>query len=154
MLSPARRLLKRFHPEGLPWPGTVLYNAASGTNLFQRHYELLADDILARCREGSILDVGTGPGWLLVKLHERNPTLRLTGVDVSPSMVARARRNMADRGLADAIEIREGDASRLRSAACSFDGVVSTGSIHHWSDPTAGLSEVHRVLKPGGHALM
>lgn len=36
----------------------------------------------------------------------------------------------------------------------SFDVVVSTGTLHHWKDPVAGLNKVHRVLKPGGHALM
>jgi hypothetical protein len=61
-LSPARRLIKIFHPEGIPWPGTTFYNAISETSIFQRHYELVARDILSYCSEGSILDVGTGPG--------------------------------------------------------------------------------------------
>ena len=61
-LSPARRLLKIFHPEGIPWPGTAFYNAISETTIFQRNYELVAKDILSYCLEGSILDIGTGPG--------------------------------------------------------------------------------------------
>jgi len=44
-LSPARRLLKVFHPEAIPWPGTVFYNAISSTNIFQRNYELVAEHI-------------------------------------------------------------------------------------------------------------
>jgi ubiquinone/menaquinone biosynthesis C-methylase UbiE len=154
LLSPARRLLKIFHPEGIPSPGTVFYNAMSQTNLFQRHYELIAKDILSYCSEGGILDIGTGPGWLLVKLHHESPRLRLTGLDASPSMVARARKNMAKAGLSEVIEMREGNASRLLFSNNSFDTVVSTGSIHHWKNPTAGLNEVYRVLKRGGYALM
>jgi SAM-dependent methyltransferase len=36
----------------------------------------------------------------------------------------------------------------------SFDLVVSTLSMHHWADPTAGLTEIGRVLRPGGRALV
>jgi ubiquinone/menaquinone biosynthesis C-methylase UbiE len=154
MLSPARRLLKIIHREGIPSPGTVFYNAISKTSLFQRNYELIAKDILSYCSEGRILDIGTGPGWLLVKLHHESPRLRLTGLDVSPSMVVRARKNMAEAGLSEVIEVREGNASHVPFSDNSFDTVVSTGSIHHWKNPTACLNEVYRVLKPGGFALM
>ena len=153
-LSPARRLLKRFHPEGIPHLGAILYNALSGTSVFQRHYELIARDILGYCAEGSLLDIGTGPGRLLVKLHELSPRMRLVGIDVSPSMVVKAQQNMAAPGLSEAIEIKEGNASQIPFGGDSFDVVVSTGSIHHWKDPLAGLNEVHRVLKPGAYALM
>jgi len=154
MLSPARRLLKIIHREGIPSPGTVFYNAISQTSLFQRNYELIAKDILSYCSEGRILDIGTGPGWLLVKLHHESPRLRLTGLDVSPSMVVRARKNMAEAGLSEVIEVKEGNASHVPFSDNSFDTVVSTGSIHHWKNPTACLNEVYRVLKPGGFALM
>jgi hypothetical protein len=42
MLSPARRFPKRFHPEGIPWPWCLAYDAGSGTEVFRRQYELLA----------------------------------------------------------------------------------------------------------------
>ena len=45
MLSLVRRLLKVFHPEGIPWPGTTCYNVFSQTRIFQRHYAFIADDI-------------------------------------------------------------------------------------------------------------
>lgn len=154
MLSPARRLLKIFHPEGIPWPGTAFYNAISGTTIFQRNYELAARDIVSYCSEGSILDIGTGPGWLLVKLHQEFPRLLVTGLDASPSMVARARKNIANAGLSDVIEVKEGNASHIPFSDGSFDTVVSTGSLHHWKNPTAGLNDVYRVLKHGGYALM
>ena len=153
-LSPVRRLLKIFHPEGIPWPGTALYDALSGTSIFQTHYELVAKDILSYWAEGSLLDIGTGPGWLLVKLCQLSPGMRVVGIDASPSMVARARKNTVDAGLSDVIEVREGNATRMPFADSSFDTVVSTGSIHHWKDPTAGLNEVYRVLEDGGYALM
>jgi len=154
LLPPFRRFMKIFHPEGIPAPGTKFYNLISSTKIFQHHYELIAKDILSFSSEGSILDIGTGPGWLLLKMHEISPELKLTGVDISPSMVAKARSNIAAAGFSQKIEILKADAVRLPFDDDSFDIVASTGSIHHWKNPVAGLNEVYRVLKPGCHALM
>jgi ubiquinone/menaquinone biosynthesis C-methylase UbiE len=147
-------LLKAVHPEGIPWVGAALYNRVSATRVFQRQYALIARDILSYCSEGNLLDIGTGPGWLLVHLHRLSPGLQGTGIDASPAMVARARKNIAAAGLSGRIEVRDGKASQLPFAAGVFDAVVSTASMHHWKDPTAGLQEAYRVLKPGGYALM
>ena len=149
-----RRLLKLFHPEGIPWPGTVVYNWASSTGMFQRHYELVAKHILGFCAQGSLLDVGTGPGWLLLKLHEQCPNMKLVGCDVSAPMVVKTRKNIAEAGFSDLIEVRDSNADQMPFADAFFDIVVSTGSIHHWKVPVKGLNEVYRVLKPGGYALM
>ncbi|MBN1292000.1 MAG: class I SAM-dependent methyltransferase [Candidatus Latescibacteria bacterium] len=154
MLSPARRLLKFFHPEGIPLPGTIAYNAISKTRVFQVNYEIIARDIIYYCPEGSILDIGTGPGWLLEKLHSASPNLQLTGIDISPSMIKKAKKNLAKSGLSDCIEIALGNASDILCSDNYFDAVVSTGSIHHWKAPTEGLNEIHRVLKPDGYALI
>lgn len=149
-----RKLLKRIHPEGIPWPGTVLYNRISRSFVFQDHYRLLAQDMAAHCSEGSLLDIGTGPGWLLLRLHECCPDLRITGVDISPAMVAQAKHNVAQAGLSQVVDIQKAAADRLPFASGVFDAVVSTGSIHHWKDLGAGLAEVYRVLRPGGYGLM
>ena len=131
MLSPARRLLKRFHPEGIPWPWSAFYDAVSRTRVFQDQYELAAEDIV-KCRStGEVLDIGTGPARLLLRLHERAPALRLTGLDTSAAMVNAARRNLARAGLARAIRIRKANASKLPFRDTSFDPVVRTGAIHH-----------------------
>lgn len=153
-LSQIRRLLKLLHPEGIPWPGTIFYNAISSTRFFQRHYDLMAKDIVNYCEKGSLLDIGTGTGWLLLKLHKESPKMRLVGIDVSSSMVTQAKRNMVGAGLADLIDIRLGNASDIPFPNECFDIVVSTGSIHHWKEPEDGLNEVYRVLKERGYALM
>jgi ubiquinone/menaquinone biosynthesis C-methylase UbiE len=153
-LSLTRRLLKVFHPEGIPWIGTVFYNALTATSIFQRHYDAVAQDILGYCPKGSILDIGTGPGWLLIKLHHQAPRLRIIGLDTSTAMVAKARENMDEAGLAKEIEIKEGNASRLPFADNTFETIVSTGSLHHWKEPISALNEIYRVLKSGGNALL
>jgi ubiquinone/menaquinone biosynthesis C-methylase UbiE len=79
-----------------------------------------------------------------------------TGLDLDPAMIERARAN-ADR-LGNGDERRPsflvGDAASLAFPDGSFDLVVSTFSMHHWADPTAGLAEVGRVLCPGARALV
>lgn len=154
MLSPLRRLLKRFHPEGIPWTGTALYDVISRTDLFRHAYALMATEILLCCPEGAILDVGTGPGRLLLELVRLNPRLRLTGVDISGAMVSVARKNMDQAGLSATVRVEEASANRMPFADGTFDSVVSTGSLHHWKDPLGALNEIHRVLKPGGYALV
>jgi len=149
-----RQLLKKVHPEGIPSPGTKLYNILSASAIFQRHYELVAKDILGYCTQGHILDVGTGPGWLLLAIYKLCPSLKLTGLDVSPSMVASARENLTKSGVKDGIDIVEGNASALPFPDETFDLVVSTGAFHHWKAPVDGLNQIHRVLKPGRYALI
>ena len=153
-LSLLRRLLKLVHPEGIPWPGTAFYNAVTTTSMFQQHYELLARDTGAYCPSGRILDVGTGPAWLLVKLHRLYPQLQLFGVDASAAMVVQARRNCERAGLSKGVEIQEGNVCSLPFPEVFFDAVISTGSIHHWKDPIGGVNEIYRVLKPGRRALL
>ncbi|GBC60227.1 hypothetical protein DENIS_1178 [Desulfonema ishimotonii] len=114
----------------------------------------MADDILTCRARGRLLDIGTGPGWLLVKLHEKSSDLRLTGLDISAPMITTARKNIRRLGLSEHIYFREGTAAHLPFAGNSFDIVVSTGSLHHWKEPVRGLNEVYRVLCPGGYALI
>ncbi|MBU2488028.1 MAG: class I SAM-dependent methyltransferase [Proteobacteria bacterium] len=149
MLSIPRRILKRFHPEGIPWPMSRVYNALSSMEIFQHHYELCARDVAAIQRTGRLLDVGTGPGWLLGHLAREAPGLELVGLDVSPAMVKQAGKNLGGQA-----RMELGNAEDLPFEDGFFDVVVSTGSMHHWKDPVKGLDEIHRVLAPGGRALV
>jgi SAM-dependent methyltransferase len=154
MSSRWRQFLKRLHPEGIPWPGAVLYNALSRSGIFLRHYELVAADVACYGDAEGILDIGAGPGRLLLAMRNVFPHAKLVGVDISPSMVAQARRNIGTHGRDPRIEVRVAGASALPFADGTFDRVVSTVSLHHWKDPVGALSEAHRVLQAGGYALM
>lgn len=154
MSSRYRDFLRRFHPEGIPWPGTVLYNALSQTRIFRRHYTLVADHVGLYCRSGTILDIGTGPGWLLVALRRSLSGTELVGVDISPAMAAVAHRNIIAAGYEAEIDVWVAAAEALPFPDDSFSAVVSTGSLHHWKYPLTALDEVRRVLKPGGYALI
>lgn len=112
-------------------------------------YRRVADDICAAAPHGAaLLDVGTGPGVLLVEIARRRPDLTLTGLDLSPDMVDAARRNL--RPYADRADARVGDVTDLPFPDGSFDVVVSSISLHHWDRPEAAVPELARVLRPGG----
>lgn len=146
--------MKVIHPEGIVWPGSVLYNAVSSSGIFLKHYKLAASDVANYGTAGSILDIGTGPGRFLLALRQEFPDSELVGVDISPAMVEQAHRNLKKRGRNDRIDVRIAGANSLPFADGTFDRVVSTGSLHHWKDPVQALAEVHRVLQSNGYALM
>jgi ubiquinone/menaquinone biosynthesis C-methylase UbiE len=153
-LSLMRRLMKHVHPEGIPWPGSVFYNALSSSMIFMKHYELAAQDIVSHCSQGTLLDIGTGPARLLLRLHQQSPGMRLVGIDSSAAMVTQAKQNVAEAGLSEFIEVKEGSASSIPFPDQSFDIVVSTVSMHHWKQPEACLNEIYRVLKDNSFALI
>jgi ubiquinone/menaquinone biosynthesis C-methylase UbiE len=153
-LTLARRLMKLVHPEGIPWPGSVFYNALSSSAIFMKHYELAAQDIVSHCSQGTLLDIGTGPARLLLKLYQQSPGMRLVGIDSSAAMVTQAKQNVVEAGLSEFIEVKEGSASHIPFPDRTFDIVVSTVSMHHWKQPEACLNEVYRVLKDNSYALI
>jgi ubiquinone/menaquinone biosynthesis C-methylase UbiE len=102
-----------------------------------------------------VLDVGCGPGRLSILLARRH-ALGVTGLDLDPAMIERARRNAdrAEDGEGRRPSFLVGDVASLAFPDGSFDLVVSTLSMYHWADPAAGLAEIGRVLRPGGRALV
>lgn len=99
---------------------------------------------------GTALDAGTGPGRLLVELARRRPDVRLTGIDLSTDMVAIAERNVRRAGHAAQVEVRAADVAALPFPDAAFDLVVSTLSMHHWGAVAPAMTELARVLRPGG----
>jgi len=92
-----------------------------------------------------ILDVGCGTGVLLDVLARAPVPLRLSGVDLTPRMLA-----AAGRRLAGAADLAIGDAARLPFDDGTFDVVVSSSVLHEVPRPGEALDECARVLAPGG----
>ena len=109
---------------------------------YDRH---LLDEFAARCQgDGLVLDVGCGPGHVARYLRERG--MAMEGIDLSPAMVAVARR------LNPGLPVRVGDLMALQEADDSVAGIVAFYSLIHLpraSFPDA-VRELHRVLRPGG----
>ena len=75
---------------------------------------------------------------------------RITGLDISRSFVRIASENARRAGVT--IDFRHGDVAHMPFPAESFDLVTSTAAFKNFPDPVAALDEIHRVLRPGGHA--
>ncbi|MDG4824601.1 class I SAM-dependent methyltransferase [Asanoa sp. WMMD1127] len=117
--------------------------------VFRRMYRRIAADVDATAPRGArVLDVGTGPGILLLELARLRPDLDLTGIDLSPDMVATAGRHLAPFG--DRARVRTADVTDLPFPDGSFDLIVSSLSLHHWDHPEAAAPELTRTLRPGG----
>jgi ubiquinone/menaquinone biosynthesis C-methylase UbiE len=110
----------------------------------------------AQLRTGaSLLDVGCGTGSLAIQAAARvGPTGRVIGIDPAPRQIARAQAKSRRAGLD--IEFRSGQIERLPFTDGSFDAVTSTLMLHHLPADLKrrGLTEVHRVLKPGGRLVV
>jgi len=100
-----------------------------------------------------VLEVGCGPGHLSIRLA-RQHGLDVTGLDLDPAMIERARANADRVGDERLPSFLVGDVASMPFRDGSFDLVVSTMSMHHWADPTTGLAEIDRVLRPGARALI
>ena len=92
----------------------------------------------------TVLDVATGTGAVARELI-RQKGCRVVGVDVTPEMLAEARRRLG-------VEVRllEASAERLPFADASFDGLTFTYLLRYVADPAATLRELARVVRPGG----
>jgi ubiquinone/menaquinone biosynthesis C-methylase UbiE len=116
---------------------SVFYQA-----LHQRLLEYLELPELAR-----ILDLGCGTGRLLDRLATHFPQLQGTGLDFSEKMLNQARSRNRYR---DRIAYVQGRVESLPFEVGQFDAVFSTISFLHYPQPQTVLSEVSRVLRPGG----
>lgn len=98
-----------------------------------------------------LLDVGVGPGLLALEAARAvGPTGRVCGIDVSPSMLAIARRRAGEAG----VELAQGGATAIPYSDASFDVAVSTQVLEYVPDVPAALVELHRVVRPGGRVLL
>ncbi len=133
-------------------PDARLYDSFAGL-LFGPLYRRLAADVASIRTSGRLLEIGPGPGHLATDIA-RETDLAIVGVDIDAAMIDRARRRAERSGLADRVRFELGDVAALPFDGESFDMAVSSFSLHHWPDRTAGLREIHRVLRPGGRAVI
>lgn len=97
-----------------------------------------------------VLDVGCGAGLdSLIAAQMVGPEGFVTGIDMTPEMLAKARAGAAELGVGH-VRFVEGEAERLPFDDESFDVVISNGVIDLIPDKDAVFSELHRVLAPGG----
>lgn len=98
----------------------------------------------------SVLDVGCGPGWFWAAAASELPDiLNLTLSDLSPGMVQEAVERCRRLSFAS-VTGQQADATALPFEDGSFDAVIAMHMFYHLADPSQGVAEMYRVLKPGG----
>jgi demethylmenaquinone methyltransferase/2-methoxy-6-polyprenyl-1,4-benzoquinol methylase len=102
-------------------------------------------------RPDAVLDVATGSGDVAFALADGlPPAVRITGMDFCPPMLEEARRKRAASPRRAAVDFRPGDGLALPLPAASFDAVTISFGLRNMADRHQSLTEMHRVLRPGG----
>jgi len=107
-----------------------------------------AEQIPPQCE---VLEVAPGPGYLAIELAKLG-NYQVTGLDISETFVEMARRNATQAGVR--VDFRRGNASAMPFGDESFDFLLCRAAFKNFSEPKRALEEMHRVLKPGGQALI
>jgi ubiquinone/menaquinone biosynthesis C-methylase UbiE len=135
-------------PESIPTPGAIFYNATVA-KVLRKPETKIANDIVEKMGKGTILDLGSGTGYLSIEIARRAPGLQVYGIDLSRQMGKIARRHAKGVGNARFVF---GNAAKLPFKDNSIDLVISTGASHHWKTPRLVFDECYRVLKTGKEA--
>jgi ubiquinone/menaquinone biosynthesis C-methylase UbiE len=104
--------------------------------------------------QGTVLDVGTGPGHIPIELATRTTSTRIVAVDAARHMLAYGRRHVERTGFADRVRLVCSDGKRLPFPDATFDAVMTNSIVHHIPDPVPCFRELRRVLKPDGALLI
>jgi ubiquinone/menaquinone biosynthesis C-methylase UbiE len=98
-----------------------------------------------------VLEIAPGPGYLAIEIA-RLGRFEVTGLDISRTFVEIARENARKAGVT--VDFRHGDAAAVPFETDSFDLVVCQGAFKNFTEPVCALDEMHRVLRPGGSAII
>jgi ubiquinone/menaquinone biosynthesis C-methylase UbiE len=132
--------------EAIPAPAAILYDAVPA-RILKKPESKIADDVVEKIKSGTVVDLGSGTGYLAIEIAKRAPGLQVCGIDLSRQMVKIARRHA--QGVKNA-QFELANAAELPFKDDSIDFIVSTGSLHHWNKPGKVFDECYRVLKKDG----
>ncbi|PKA82328.1 demethylmenaquinone methyltransferase/2-methoxy-6-polyprenyl-1,4-benzoquinol methylase [Ulvibacter sp. MAR_2010_11] len=106
--------------------------------------------MVAERHPNSILDIATGTGDLAIQFAEKINASRIVGLDLSEGMLEMARKKVTGTPLNDKIEFIKGDSEALDFVDGSFEVITVSFGIRNFENLEKGLSEIYRVLAPGG----
>ena len=106
----------------------------------------------AKIKKGDVvIDLGSGAGNdAFIARHETGETGKVIGIDFTPAMIDKARKNNEVRGFNN-VEFRQGDIEKMPVTANTADVIVSNCVLNLVPNKDAAIKEIYRVLKPGGH---
>ena len=106
-------------------------------------------DLVTKSNPETILDIATGTGDLAI-LMAQTPAKKIIGLDISSGMLAVGVQKIADKKLSDRIEMILGDSENMPFEDDYFDAITVAFGVRNFENLEKGLSEILRVLKPGG----
>jgi len=139
-----------------------MFNNISHRYDFLNHFLSLGIDILWRKKAikmlradqpKQILDIATGTGDFAIEALALKPD-RIVGVDISSGMLEIGKQKMKKRGYEDIIDMQMGDSEKLLFEDNTFDAVIVSFGVRNFENLKKGLSDMHRVLKPGGKTVI
>ncbi|MGD1845211.1 MAG: bifunctional demethylmenaquinone methyltransferase/2-methoxy-6-polyprenyl-1,4-benzoquinol methylase UbiE [Salibacteraceae bacterium] len=137
-----------------------MFDNIAGRYDFLNHFLSLGIDItwrrkairkLRSIQPKAILDIATGTGDFAVEASRLKPN-KIVGVDISHEMLEVGRKKMVRKSLENLIDMRSGDSENLQFEDNSFDAITVAFGVRNFENLDKGLSEMHRVLRPGGKA--
>jgi demethylmenaquinone methyltransferase/2-methoxy-6-polyprenyl-1,4-benzoquinol methylase len=140
-----------------------MFNNISKTYDFLNHFMSLGIDIIWRKKAINelkkdqpklILDVATGTGDFAFEALTILKPEKIIGVDISQGMLDIAQQKIKKRNLGDKFEVKLGDSEKLPFDADGFDAVTVAYGVRNFEHLETGLADIHRVLKPGGKAVV
>jgi demethylmenaquinone methyltransferase/2-methoxy-6-polyprenyl-1,4-benzoquinol methylase len=140
----------------------AMFNSISGKYDFLNHFLSLGIDILWRKRAVRlltkyqpqlILDIATGTGDFAIEALSLKPK-KIIGVDISEGMLSVGREKLIKKNLTDKIELISGDSEVLPFEDNFFDAVIVSFGVRNFENLEKGLSDMLRVLKPGGKVVI
>jgi ubiquinone/menaquinone biosynthesis C-methylase UbiE len=138
--------------KGLGMEGAVARWYAALTRKSLEDFKALARRVAERIpARGSVLEVAAGPGYFAIELAKLGE-YEIAGLDISKTFVEMARANAAKAGVR--VDFHLGNASSMIFADETFDFLLCGAAFKNFSEPVRALEEMHRVLKPGGQALI
>lgn len=138
--------------KGLPMEGFIAtwYDKNTGRNIAE--FRRLAQELATQIVAGShVLEVAPGLGYLAIELA-RLGKYKVTGLDISESFVRIATENAKKANVQ--VEFQHGNAAAMPFPPNAFDFIVCRAAFKNFSNPIQALNEMHRLLKPGGRALI
>jgi len=135
--------IKQKLPEAIPTPGAIVYNALVMRVLKKPESEI-AKEVVTRIKSGTVVDLGSGTGYLAIEIARMSPSLEVVGIDLSREMINISERR--GKGVNN-VRFELHNATMLPLMNDSVDLIISTGSMHHWKKPIEVFNECYRVLK-------
>jgi len=129
--------------EAIPAPGAIIYDAIP-RRVLAKPESKIANDIAEHIHSGTVLDLGSGTGYLSIEIAKKTSDVQVYGIDLGRQMVRIASRHA--KGVGNA-RFHLGNVAELPFEDDSVDFIVSTGALHHWKRPARVFDECYRVLK-------